>query len=115
MHYVTALNYYELIQVLVENGANINIQSSTNNITPLVIAAAKGHEKCVKWLIRLGAHFWHDSEEVESSITPNQNESDEESEDSFSELESENSYLSRGQRSVKSFLSRDDDPLGLAL
>lgn len=46
LHYVTALNYYELIQVLVENGANINIQSSTNNITPLVIAAAKGHEVC---------------------------------------------------------------------
>lgn len=29
-------------------------------MTPLVIAAAKGHEKSVKKLIRLGAVFWTD-------------------------------------------------------
>ena len=54
LHYITALNYYELIPILHEYGANVNIKSS-NNLTPLMIAAAKGHEKSVKKLMRLGA------------------------------------------------------------
>lgn len=61
MHYITALDYYELIPVLHEYGANLNLKSS-NNMTPLVIASAKGFEKSVKKLIRLGAEFWQESE-----------------------------------------------------
>ena len=30
-------------------------------MTPLMVAAAKGHEKAVKKLMRLGAVFWNDS------------------------------------------------------
>lgn len=56
LHYITALNYYESIPVLYEHGADINISSSTG-ITPLVIAAAKGYEKSVKKLMRLGSVF----------------------------------------------------------
>lgn len=57
MHYFTALNYYELIPILFENGANLNLKSKTG-LTALVIAAAKGYEKAVKKLIRLGAVLW---------------------------------------------------------
>lgn len=64
IHYITALNYYEIIPLLHEHGADINIQSSSG-ITPLVIAAAKGFEKCVKKLMRLGAVF--------SILNPNAN------------------------------------------
>jgi hypothetical protein len=39
----------------------LNIKSG-NNLTPLVIAAAKGHEKSVKKLIRLGAVFWNNDD-----------------------------------------------------
>lgn len=59
LHYVTALNYYELIPILYEHGADINVKSSSN-LTPLMIAAAKGHEKSVKKLMRLGAAFWNE-------------------------------------------------------
>lgn len=64
LHYVTALNYYELIPVLHEYGADINIKSALNQLSPLMIAAAKGHEKGVKKLMRLGAVFWNDSDEA---------------------------------------------------
>lgn len=56
LHYVSALNYYELIPILVENGADVNLKSK-NGLTPLMISAAKGHEKAVKKLMRLGAVF----------------------------------------------------------
>ena len=51
------MNYYEMIPILHENGADINIQSKSG-LTSLVIAAAKGFEKAVKRLMRLGAVFW---------------------------------------------------------
>lgn len=59
LHYVTALNYYDLISLLVEFGADINVKCVNNNVTPLMIACAKGHEKSVKKLVRLGAEFWN--------------------------------------------------------
>lgn len=61
LHYVTALNYYELIPLLYENGADLNVKSSKNNLTPLMVAAAKGYEKSVKKLMRLGAVFWNEN------------------------------------------------------
>lgn len=62
IHYVTALDYHELIVLLQEHGSDINAKTG-NNITPLVIAAANNFEKSVKKLIRLGAVFWSDQEE----------------------------------------------------
>jgi ankyrin repeat protein len=62
IHYVTALDYSELIVLLYEHGANLKAGSK---ITPLVIAAGKGYEKCVKKLIRLGAAFWRDDDDEE--------------------------------------------------
>lgn len=64
IHYITALDYYELLNLLHENGADLNLKSK-ENLTPLVIAAAKGCEKSVKKLIRLGATFCLDNEEEE--------------------------------------------------
>ena len=75
LHYVTAINYYELIPILHEAGADLNIKTS-NNLTPLIIAAAKGHEKSLKKLIRLGAVFWKDEseDEWEDEIANNERE-----------------------------------------
>ena len=42
----------------------MNIKSA-NNLTPLMVAAAKGHEKAVKKLMRLGAIFQNDNNEVD--------------------------------------------------
>ena len=69
LHYVTALNYYELIPLLHENGADINIKTTRSSLTPLMVAAAKGHEKSVKKLMRLGAVFWNDFENDGSKLT----------------------------------------------
>lgn len=40
-------------------GADLNILSS-NLLTPLMVSAARGLEKSVKKLMRLGAVFWTD-------------------------------------------------------
>ena len=47
--------------MLHEHGADLNLKSS-NDFTPLVIAAAKGYEKSVKKLIRLGATLWKEQD-----------------------------------------------------
>ena len=60
----------------------------------MVIAAAKGHEKSVKRLIRLGADFWNDNEESQSAITPNEN-LDDQSDDTFSDIDSEYSFVNK--------------------
>lgn len=60
IHYITGLNYYELIPLLHANGVDINIRTSSNNVSPLMIAISKGHEKSVKKLMRLGASFWNE-------------------------------------------------------
>jgi ankyrin repeat protein len=61
VHYVTALNYHELIPILNEYGANMSLKtfSKIDQLTPLMIAAAKGHEKTVKKLMRVGASLFH--------------------------------------------------------
>ena len=69
LHYVTALNYYELIPLLHENGADINMKTKRSSMTPLMVAAAKGHEKAVKKLMRLGAVFWNDSQGDSSKLS----------------------------------------------
>lgn len=62
IHYVTALDYHELINILYANGCDINAKI-TNNITPLVIAVANNFIKSVKQLIRLGATFWNEQDD----------------------------------------------------
>ena len=57
MHLVAALNYYEIIPLLKDYGADLNILSA-DHLTPLMVAAARGLEKSVKKLMRLGAVFW---------------------------------------------------------
>lgn len=64
IHYVTALNYYEMITLLHDNGADINLLTKSG-LSPIVIAAAKGHEKSVKRLMRLGAVFGQASQTLE--------------------------------------------------
>jgi ankyrin repeat protein len=63
IHYIAALNYHELVHILYEYGANLSLKTATqrNQLTPLMIAAAKGHEKTVKKLMRLGASLMHSS------------------------------------------------------
>lgn len=76
IHYIVALNYYELIQTICEHGGDINIKSQSG-LSPLVIAAANGntlifvikytigYEKSVKKLIRLGAVLWNEKDSKE--------------------------------------------------
>ena len=61
MHYIVALNYHELITILHESGANLSLKTTVKGqeMTPLMIAAATGHEKSVKKLMRLGASLVH--------------------------------------------------------
>ena len=67
IHYFAALNYHEMIQVLSHYGANLSLKTSTidgqalpkQELTPLMIAAARGNEKTVKKLMRLGASLTH--------------------------------------------------------
>lgn len=55
IHYICALNYHDLIPLMHEYGADINLPMGDKGRTPLVIAAARGNEKTVKKLMRLGA------------------------------------------------------------
>mmetsp|Transcript_28663 Transcript_28663/g.27663 ORF Transcript_28663/g.27663 Transcript_28663/m.27663 type:complete len:202 (-) Transcript_28663:274-879(-) len=54
IHYITTMDYCDLIEPLAKSGADINVKTLCG-LTPLIIAAAKGLEKCVKRLIRSGA------------------------------------------------------------
>jgi len=52
---VTVLDYPELIQVLYKNGVNMNLKARNSNLTPLIIAAARGFDRCVTRLMSCGA------------------------------------------------------------
>jgi hypothetical protein len=47
IHYLAVLDYYEVIYVLLQTGANVNLKVSGTNLTALIIAAARGNEKTV--------------------------------------------------------------------
>ena len=55
IHYLSALDYSEAIEFLHSYGANVNLKAKDSNLTPLVIAAARGHDKSVRTLMNLGA------------------------------------------------------------
>lgn len=67
LHYLIALNYFELIKPLCEMGVDINLKT-LSGLSPLVIAAAKGYEKAVKKLIRLGAILWKGGNEKDFGV-----------------------------------------------
>ena len=60
---MVALNYHELVPIFHHYGANLSLKTQDKDpklqLTPLMIAAAKGHEKTVKKLMRLGASLIH--------------------------------------------------------
>ena len=59
IHYLTALDYPELIKFVHSYGADINLKAKDSNFTPLVIAAAKGQDNLVRTLMSLGARILH--------------------------------------------------------
>ena len=46
IHYFTYLDYHEMVRLLAENGADLELTAKDGNY-PLMIAAARGHEKTV--------------------------------------------------------------------
>lgn len=54
VHYIAALNYYELIELLKDYGAALNIKTDNENLTPLVISAAQGNKKTLSRLLSFG-------------------------------------------------------------
>jgi ankyrin repeat protein len=57
IHYFAKINYYEVIQLLKEHGADMNILTRDEKHSPLVIAAILGHEMTVQALVRNSANF----------------------------------------------------------
>ena len=55
IHYITALNLTDLIEFLSMHGADINVKAKDTNLTPLVIAAAHGHDQSCRILMAKGA------------------------------------------------------------
>ena len=60
LHYVAALDYFELIELFHEFGADLNIKTERCGITPLIVAAVHGHEV---W--GLGATFIENAQETD--------------------------------------------------
>jgi ankyrin repeat protein len=54
IHYVTTLDWPEVIKALAERRADLNRTALGSNITPLIIAAALGNQRSVKALIKHG-------------------------------------------------------------
>ena len=57
IHYFAALDYADAIEFIYSHGANVNLKAKDSNLTPLVIAAARGHDKTVRTLMNLGAEI----------------------------------------------------------
>eukprot|EP00347_Sterkiella_histriomuscorum_P020850 403336227 len=126
IHYITGLNYYKLIPILHEFGADINMRTKKTNLSPLMIAISKGHEKSVKKLMREGAVFWNEDTNADfqfdgaSPLDQDRERSyggsiyDHESDD-YSELDDEIYQSSKRLSSQNSLIRDDDGALELAL
>ena len=55
IHYFALVDYHDSIRLLAENGANINILSSSGNSSSLLLAATRGNEQSVQVLLKCGA------------------------------------------------------------
>ena len=52
LHYFAAINYCDCITLLMENGADMNVQSRDSKLrTPFIIAAHFDHEASVKLIL----------------------------------------------------------------
>jgi ankyrin repeat protein len=56
LHYISGLGYHEVLSLFKHYDLDMNSHTNTG-LTPLVISAARGHEKVVKKLISLGAEI----------------------------------------------------------
>jgi ankyrin repeat protein len=56
IHYAAAEGNAKVVEYLLSNGSNANVQSSTG-ITPLMLAAARGHESTISALVAGGAEL----------------------------------------------------------
>ena len=50
--YAILLNNIEIVKLLIQKGANINLSCGAENYTPLLIAINEGHEDIIKLLIK---------------------------------------------------------------
>jgi len=55
LHWAAYMNRLDVIKVLIENGADVNIRERIYNVTPLHRAVCKGHLDAAKFLIDKGA------------------------------------------------------------
>ena len=55
MAYAVEKDNYQIAKILLENGANPNIQSTVSGVAPLFDAALEGHLPMVKLLVSHGA------------------------------------------------------------
>jgi ankyrin repeat protein len=55
LHVAAQMGFTEVVQVLVENGAGVDVVSEPGGFTPLLSAVAAEHLEVVKELLRLGA------------------------------------------------------------
>lgn len=55
MHIASLAGQKEVIKLLLQYNANVNVQSS-NGFTPLYMAAQENHDACVRYLLAKGAN-----------------------------------------------------------
>ena len=67
LHYICALDYYEIIPIYLQNGISLNLKSEINSTTPLQIAILKGNTKTVSRLVKLGVIFNNESDTAQTS------------------------------------------------
>ena len=57
LHEAASCGYLDIVVLLLENGANPNIQDSIQRCTPIHLAAKNGHLEVVMSLVRCGARL----------------------------------------------------------
>lgn len=57
LHEAASCGYQDIVELLLENGADPNIQDSVQKCTPIHLAARKGHLEVVRSLVQSGARL----------------------------------------------------------
>jgi hypothetical protein len=68
IHYIAALNYYEMIELLRSYGAALDIKTDNEHLTPLVISAAKGNKKTLSRLLSFGVREEEKQGNIETKL-----------------------------------------------